>query len=177
MFWTWDDASWKCIPFNCLLLSKTTIFLSTYKHITERKPSQPHKQTKQHIWSLPFKEPQDTSERRQTHTEALHTVPNSNLSAKWAQTPTHSFMHKSRCKHIRGATSYSRSLAQRCAGCRSSRSSGQSKFNFILCELQMQFLLLHPGKSTAAILSSHGGFTKVIFQKWMERGKKKSYAE
>jgi len=41
----------------------------------------------------------------------------------------------------------------------------------------MQFLLLHPGKSTAAELSSHGGFTKVIFQKWMEREKKKSYAE
>lgn len=56
-----------------------------------------------------------------------------------------------------------KSLSQKCAWCRSSGSSGQSKSNFILSELQMQFLLLHPGKSTAAKLSSHGGFTKVIF--------------
>lgn len=65
------------------------------------------------------------------------------------------------------------SLSQKFALCRSSGSLGPSKFNFILHELQMQFLLLHPRKSTTARLSSHCGFTKVIFFfKWMEKREK-----
>lgn len=177
MFWTWDNASWKWVSFNCLMLSKTMIFLSRYKYITEQQVVSTSISKGTHLKSpLPRATPQRGGSNTQRHSTQYLILIWELWGPKYMPVPS--------CTRA-GASTFRalppiacKSLSQKCAGCRSSGSSGQRKFSSILCELQMQFVLLHPGKSTAAKLSSHGGFTKVIFFKneWNE-GKKKSYAE
>lgn len=97
------------------MLSETMVFLSRYKSITEHKVvSTPISKQSDTFEVSPSKN--DASERRQTHTEVLHTVPNSNLGATWAQVRACSFMHKSRCKYNQGTVSYSmqESLPEMC---------------------------------------------------------------
>lgn len=163
VLWTWHDARWKLTSFNCLMLSETMVFLSGYKSVTEQKVvSIPI--SKQVIClnsPLPL-----TMLWRGGRPSQRHSI--QCLILIWGLRGPKTMLVPS-CTRAGASTVRALSLiaskshSQKCAGCRSSGSSGQSKSNFILCELQMQFLLLHPGKSTAAKLSSHGGFTKVIF--------------
>lgn len=178
MFWTWDNASWKWVSFNCLMLSKTMIFLSRYKCITEQQVVSTSISKVTHLKSpLPRATPQRGGRHTQRHSTQYLILIWELWGPKYMPVPSCTRAGASTFRALRPIAC--KSLSQKCAGCRSSGSSGQSKFSSILCELQMQFVLLHPGKSTAAKLSSHGGFTKVIFffLKRMERGKKKSYAE
>lgn len=148
------------------MLSETMVFLSRYKSITEHKVvSTPISKQSDTFEVSPSKN--DASERRQTLTQR-YSIQCLILiwglrGPKYVPVPS---CTRAGASTIRALSLIAcKSLSQKCAGCRSSGSSGQSKSNFILCELQMQFLLLHPGKSTAAKLSSHSGFTKAIFLK------------
>lgn len=97
------------------MLSETMVFLSRYKSITEQKVVSTPTSKQSDVFEL-SPSTNNAVERRQTHTEALQTVPNSNLGATWAQNHACSFMHKSRCKYSQGTVSYSKqeSLPEMC---------------------------------------------------------------